>query len=334
MKIRLVIATFIFAGGSAGCADCPAVEDTQVVGGTEGQQVVVRNALAALSAELEAPVCIDHVRLGASLREGIAGAYNAATRGVRLSRDLDTDRVASVTRHEVCHGVDLQNDIVARSDGAFVYPSPPEVIDAHVANEAFAVTCEASAATLSVLWASDCPLDPDLRGASVVREEVYGLVGEPDPAARFVGVASVGVGPDVAFVTLLPMEDGHLSAFLYQDDGEFTFGQLDPWTGRWIEDPTLEVASQRVPEEIRGPPGWDLPGDAAGGHLDGVEIVTASLELVTGRVYRTQLWISEEWAPADGSCPNGTTRFFAFDAELWSSQLDGTVLSWGRWERI
>lgn len=63
-------------------------------------------------------------------------------------------------------------------------------------------------------------------------------------------------------------------------------------------------------------------------------MVTGHVRAWSGNVYRTFAWTGGAFAPVEAPCPNESTQFFPYRAELWSAQLDGETLSWGRWRPL
>jgi hypothetical protein len=317
-----------------GCEPHCDLAGVPVHGGTQEQQSAVRSALEQMEGALALPTCVDHVRLGQLWESWHAeGAYNTVTRGVRLDKNTEMSLLAGHLRHELCHAVDVQNDFLKGREEFFYYPDGyylPNVSDRHLIKEAFARTCQVGPQALSVLW-SECPLDPDLAGTRLVQQEVYELPEEPAPRAHFEPVASAPVAGATLLLHLRESESGALAFDLQLEDEQEQSVLVDPWTGESL-DAEEDWANRPFFLSPEPPADWRTRGDADGGPLqDGTELVTASLLAWTGEVHRTFAWVDGTFAPVDGPCPNESTRFFPFGGELWSGQLEGETLSWGRW---
>jgi hypothetical protein len=120
---------------------------------------------------------------------------------------------------------------------------------------------------------------------------------------------------------------------LYAKEGNsFESVLVDPWTGALLEGIAEEAADRPPPVPPPSPAQWDAWEDERGGMITSeLGVVTDAWRAWTGEVYRTFAWADDALAPVEGPCPNETTRFFVYGTELWSSQVDGSVLSWGRW---
>jgi hypothetical protein len=309
-----------------------------VHGGSEEQQDAIRAGLRVAEDTLALPICIDHVRMGHIWESKHAeGAYNTVTRGIRLQEEVELETLSRNLRHELCHAVDVQNELLGGHEELFYYPDGyvvPDISERRLVKEAFANTCQVGAEPLVFLWAEDCPGDPDLEGTRLVQREVYGLSPQaPAPGARFVHIASVEVGPDVRSAGLLETESGKLFALLYAQEGNsFESVLLDPWSGDILQGSAEEAADRPLPVPPQAPPRWEAAGSERGGMLtDNVGVVVASWRAWTGEVHRTFAWTDGTFAPVDAPCPNESTWFFTYGTELWSAQVEDGTLSWGRW---
>jgi hypothetical protein len=295
----------------ASCERHCELTEVPVRGGTDEQQQIVASTMVQMQEAVVPPVCVDHVRLGSVWWHTQAeGVYNTVTRGIRLDREVDEETLVDHLRHELCHAVDVQNDLIEGGRDA---------------REDFAFTCQVGPEPLSVLW-GDCPLDPDLEGTWRVQREVYGLSAEPPPQrAQFERIGATGLVGASELIDVFET-DGTLLVELIQEEDRQALA-IDPWTG------AVQVFEGMVPgAEQPSPPapaGWST---RYGGMMDEqTGLVVAYFSGWEGGVRRMLAWTEEGWAPAQGPCPNESTRLFLYGSELWSAQLDGVTLSWGRW---
>jgi hypothetical protein len=335
----------------AACADCPPLDEIRVRGGTEAQAAAAEEELARLEDTLALPVCIDHVRIGGwtstAHREGV---YSRLTHVVGVHRDSEPERVREVVRHEVCHGVDLQNDLVdPDADWPSIYEEQlydgyePEELDAR---EIFAMSCEPGPDALAALWHQDCPGDADLYVTRMVTDRVFGLE-DPEPGAVYEPIGSVVLTPaqradlprDDTYAGFAVNPDFTLSIALSGTDVGRLQLTVDPFTGL-PRDPPVQASvdlAQPDPETTAAPYGWT--SEEEGGRLpSGHELVVARLFVQSGYATRTHVRSDEPgsdgaWLPVDGPCVDAHADFFRFGEELWVGHYDGLSVEWGRFER-
>jgi hypothetical protein len=326
----------------AGCATCPPLSEVPVRGGTDAEQAEVEAELVRLERDLALPVCIDRVRLHKTLSKGY-GLYDRATHIIALEHDT---ALRPVLRHEVCHGVDYQNDVVLGREALFPYPDASPVSDAYEPNEAFAVICAVGPEGLGPMWDSECPEESDMRALHIVREEVWGLDrAAPPPVLTFEPIAYVrynDVFPerppieDAFFARITPdLGGGRLRVYVQGASGLLVQFHVDPWTGAVIDMSGAEPVPPPEPPAV--PVNWFDGGyEPVGGVLpDGTGVVTAAHALPSGaRIQRTFAVQGDAFLPTDGPCPDDTTQYFTVDGEPWMGQLDGDVVWWGRWRAI
>ncbi|MEQ1566632.1 MAG: hypothetical protein ABMA64_13405 [Myxococcota bacterium] len=301
-----------------GCGEaCPPLSRVRVSGGEPEAERAVVGVLTQLERELALPVCIDHVRIGWIEGAAHLGAYNPVTRGIRVAADTPPEDLPTVVRHEVCHGVDRQNDVVRDHPGVF------DDADAggREAAESFAWACQEGRAPFSVLWDDGCPTTA---AAEVLRDEVFAVSLASEPAAWFEPVAGRTVPAGGSFYVHGTV-GGALSI-----SGSVPSGWYDPWTGDPLEPGgSLEGAWDPLePVAVPAPPaGWQA-GDRSGGPLDAHRALLSGW--YEGNV-RLMARVGDRWAPVDAPCPTTDAQFFALGDELWMAQLDGDWLGWGRW---
>lgn len=157
----------------AACAPCASLGELEVHGGTASQRGIVQGALHELSDHVGPPVCLSGVQFFS--RDDRAGDYNRSTRRIRLHEALDDEGLALALNHEVCHGIDFQNDIVNDAGGTFdrYLWEVPDHSAGHPRHEAFALACEAGPDALCALG-MPCPKDDwTVDQALYVQEEVF-----------------------------------------------------------------------------------------------------------------------------------------------------------------
>ncbi|MEQ1568157.1 MAG: hypothetical protein ABMA64_21130, partial [Myxococcota bacterium] len=213
----------IWAWGWVGCGEpCPPLSRVPVSGGAAAAEGAISDVLAQLERELALPVCVDHVRIGWISGSHHRGMYNPVTRGVRVAADEPLDGLEMVVRHEVCHAVDYQNDVVRDHPGVF------DAADASRsdAGESFAWACQVGRAPFEAWWDDGCPTSA---AAEVLRDEVFSVSAAPPPGAWFEPVAGFDAGAETYFA-LYPTEGSILRIL-----GSMTNGWFDPHTGRPID---------------------------------------------------------------------------------------------------
>ncbi len=287
----------------AGCATCPPLGEVPIRN-ADGQTGLIRDELAAFGEETVLDVCIDHVRVGA-YRYG--GRYNRATHGVRIARDTD-EHVVWALRHEVCHGVDVQNDL----------------LDGDENRETFAERCANGGPSLAVLTETGCATEPSVRETLQVRDAVFGP--PVQPGAAFTPVASAEL-PSGVIERIGEGANGASVVVLYESPEQSV--AFDPFTGEEVDDTAFLADEDVVWHE--GPPWWDVYSAGSAGDLD---LVYAVLSLPEGFVHRVLRADGAGWAPTVGSCLGFRPYFFALQGGLWSADVEGDTLTWGRWDAI
>lgn len=336
----------LFALCVVGCGgSCPPLDEVQVHGGTRAENEALSEELARFGATLALPVCIDRVRL-VDLDDAWNGSYDAVTRAVRIRPGRPLDALEADLRHEVCHGVDLQNGLVARRASTFWYADPPDAAyrDARLPNEAFAVTCALGAWGLAAALETACPGDRvplfGLDGPAAIYGEVFGGDAGP-PSVVWSPIASThiqalppGQVTSDGFGEALVAEGSLGGLFLYGGNLALGWGAwLDPFTGAPIApDPGLAAHDGTFP---RLPPGWFFPsawGDGApAGRFGEIDVATAHLALPAGDVDRPIARVEGAWGRAQGPCPAESPQYFSYGEELWWADVSGDEVSWGRW---
>lgn len=177
-RVRLVrfSARWVAVAAAGGCGRCPPLADAPILP-ADVTHAPIRAGLVAADAEFVPEVCVDHVRVG-ELGGGHYGKYAPLGRSVRLAPYLSGKWLDEVLRHELCHAVDRQNDLVRGREDQFTDAWSIDWTDGgerREAAEGFAHVCELGRDALAALWQPTCPGDPDLRAARVVRDEVYGV---------------------------------------------------------------------------------------------------------------------------------------------------------------
>jgi hypothetical protein len=310
-----------------GCAgsSCPPLDQVPIRNAEPEQETTLQDELSRAAADFALPVCIDHVHVGGIVRHEW-GAYNTVTHGVRIAHEVALDDLPWILRHEICHGVDRQNDVVKDHPSVFDADDSSAGSVRRGEAEAFAELCQDGASRFRLLWDQDCPGDPDLAAQQVVRTEVYGL-SDPAPQAWWEEIASTPVEPGMFVYYLLETAGGFLYFFPTISPAVF----LDPWTGEVLDEdqfPTGATDTPLLSLDVPEPPGdWSISVEA-GGRVDGETQVAST---GNGEAQRFSVLRDGAWAPADAPCPDDSTRFLMFDGELWSSQVFGDRLTWGRW---
>ena len=317
----------------AGCRECEPLADTPIFGASVERAWGVHAVLERMDDEVVPPVCLTHVRSVERFAKDAGGRYNSATRGIRLLHEVPPDYLQRVLGHEICHAVDLQNDLVKGREELFFYEEPSELWpERRLPNEAFADTCALGRDALAAIGTAECPDVPDLRAVEAIRADVYG--GEaPAPGLAFRRVASMEVGPDVySFQVADSVEPGALLVYPADIGGRFSIELVDAWTGAPLELDAIEKGEDTRGSAGPSPPGW-YPS-AWGGLADGTDLFVAWLQLPTGNLDQLVQMRPDGPRTVTGLCAAEEPQFFAFEGDTWAAILGEGEIWWGRFEPL
>ncbi len=312
----------------AGCRECEPLAETPIFGATVEQAWGIHAVLERMHDEVVPAVCLTHVRAVERFPREVGGRYNSATRGIRLLREVPPEYLQEVLGHEICHAVDIQNDLVKGREDLFFYAEPDPIwAERRLANEAFAVTCALGRDALAAVGPAECPDVPDLRAVEAIRADVYG--GDaPAPGLVFERVASVPVGEDVYEFEIYGLEEG-LGIFLDPGDDSFT---VDPWTGTWLSDDVAGLdSSPGAGDAGPGPTGWRVSGERL---ADGTDLFIGDLELPTGDLAQLIQMRPDGPRTVSGLCAAAEPQFLAFEGDTWAAVLGEGEIWWGRFEPL
>lgn len=260
------VAVWVVLGG---CASRP-LDEVPIHGGTLAQQQVVRETIA----EFEAWIGPGRVELSAvvftpGVRDAV-GRYWVAQRRIRILDSVEGAELERVVRHELCHAVDLQGDLLSRPDPTFdtlvervraqeAHPLHPVVGESRRADrgELFANLCEYGPARTHLV-ATPCPGDPEYLAAAArwLEDEVW--TGEPGlsfgPGPAVTEQAGFETGWSVDQLELVGGRDEAAVLVTAYSPIDTTPAGRSPWSRDWRDLATGEV----VPYEVSGH--W-LPGE-------------------------------------------------------------------------
>lgn len=319
-----------------GCVSHP-LDEVPIHGGTPEQQRVVRDAIA----EFEGWIGPGRVELGRVTFGGIdrgAGRYWPDARRIRLVEELQGPALRRVVRHELCHAVDHQDDLLNAADP--VFDRLVEQVrndDGHPLHdvvgrsrrvdrsELFAQLCENGPAWTHVV-ANPCPGDPAelAPAAQFIEDEVWAgevdLSFEPGPTQREIGSFEAAWevdqleflgGRDEAAVLVTaysPRDPDGAGGAMSREWRDLGTGERVPSevSSRWAT--TLDAARAALPAEQ--PAGLPSPQPFDADSSDPVDsVVQGGLALVVTR--RVPLY---DWSTGTPLSP----RVWAWDGEGWS----------------
>lgn len=325
------------------CSDdnCPALGAVPVRGGSAAERSLVSSELARLGSDVVAPVCVARVTIGGwarILHQG--GSYSTVTRQISLAPSVVETDLVTPLRHEVCHAVDFQNNIVedtGKSAFRMVDALTGEDLE-RPGHEPFAVLCSYGAEALEPLRGR-CSLDPDLTGIRAIREQVFGFADDGSTVDRLGEAVTLEEGgldlePDETVVGAVFREtqSGNLSLDVTMESPghvRVRFLTVDPTTGETM--PLEDIGDVEVVEPAyRPPPPWrtiDLAGRA-----DGAAYAWAELDVGHGVVGRTLRGDGVRWDLLDGYCTTDQS-LFQLGGSAWTGSFGGAGgVSWRVWE--
>jgi hypothetical protein len=324
----------------SGCSfgDCLPLEHVPIRNATAAERAVVADELTRLADSVVAEVCVAAVTIGGFAKTAHqGGVYSAVTRRVSLGETADPEDLRLPLRHEVCHAVDLQNDIVRDTGKEFfrlLDPATGEDLEPP-GHEPFALLCAYGASALDAADGS-CIDDPDLMGLLQIRSSVYGLPSADDPAdplglavtfdaaAHFVDVTETVTG-----VSFSEASGGDLWLEVRTESpGSWKryWHIVDPFTGDRVgagtpSDTTLDVAAA-----VELPAPWETLGLAV--NAKGATYALGELDVGNGVVSRALRYADESWGLVDDYCATDGS-LFQLRGLLWSGSFEGLgLVSW------
>lgn len=318
----------LVAAAVAGCRECEPLGDARILGADVKLATGIWETLERMDGEVVPPVCLSHVRAVPPAGQRWGGRYNTATRGIRIRDDVPAEYLEGVLGHEICHGVDLQNDFVKGSEDLYFYADPDALWpERRLPNEAFADTCVLGRDALAAVGPPECPDVPDLRAVEAVRADVYGAEA-PAPGLVFERVASVAIDGPIDSVAPVGLTTG-IGLFLTPTGESFT---VDAWTGARLA--TGVDLDQRAPgtgPAADGPPSWWGSGRRL---ADGTDVFMGTLPLPTGPLAQLIHMRPDGPRTVIGLCAADEPQLFSFEGDTWAAVLGDGEIWWGRFEPI
>lgn len=318
IETRLGGAWVLLVAFGSGCDECP---PPKVSGGTETERAEVRGAISSFMDSLAEPICVDAVRLAPSMHNK-NGRYDSIGRRIRILEGMPPDYTQRVVWHELCHGLQRQQDVDVSDDDLWWLEHPGAYQGALIPLEAFAQTCEVGAETLH-LFGDICPADTHGTAVFALASEPFVV---PDTVVeRSFTWSEVAhqTGVSGAEFSVTSTVDDALRVEFLDDAGGRSVSYVDPWTAE-LRPVGLPVSPPDPPDPPLGTTSdrWAATDDAA---LLVVEAVAPNGGVAERLVYRDAAGTTRVGCVRPGEQP------FAADGALWSAFADGDTLRWGTW---
>lgn len=251
------------------------------------------------------------------------GRYNPTTRNITLDPAVDDDLLVANLRHELCHALDLQQDVDSADVEAWEPRSRIADTTRRDRREGFAFTCQQPTTTLgSIQSCSDTPFEQE-----VLRVRDW-LAPDVVPDALHVDWQATVTLPEGEVVTWMSThESGHVYGFGELDGHIWTPSGGPRPTDLEYTPPVLTVPSDRTWLTGVDTRGWQLYGDVAPSPTGFT--TRASWRTITGDVLRQVLTIEDDRIVAAGCLEEDDLFFTAVDGRAWIGRQEGNTLQWG-----
>ncbi len=343
-----------------GCGPRYALDEVPIEGGTAEQQAVV----AAELLRFEQWSGAGRVSLvGVELTDGTAsweaeqeGRYNRITTKIQVSGDLQPESMALTLRHELCHALDVQENLLKGDVAAFdavvdrVEREADHPLHEHRVGsrsrrraEVFAYLCQLGPLATAMLSRPCSDIGDDYEA---VADEVHTDAWQGDPDVRRAPLWSLGptVGPAV-----MPFEIFDLQAVgstsqdgfrvYVQGAGMPVVRDLSTVDGQQIpsfSDATVDAAAEGAAAEAPyGAPDLAPVGPVANTY-DAVSDGSVALRIVRGLEHqplgfrtapRVNAGEADPWQLVDG-CPSEASSVFLANGQLYTTWAEGEAVWW------
>ncbi|MEZ4237719.1 MAG: hypothetical protein R3F59_16535 [Myxococcota bacterium] len=328
---------------AAGCAQQVPLDEVPVLHGTDAQAATVQRGIAAFEAASGA----GRVTLRRIVFDDVYGAlgqYDSVHQRVRLDHALHGAVLERVLRHELCHALDFQEDLVADPDprwddqvrtlfrlGAVDTAGldGPRIRR----SEAFARYCELGPLVAHALrdpCPEEAPEDTDVFRFLARRvwraSDVPPLPPLGEPHASWVPPQ-----PPYTF-DVLGLDDPGRIALRLDSGVDVSFVTLDLDSGAPVPDPGLApfLPDAPLPAGLEGVCPLYADFSSAAGFAAGPAAVVARFWLYPGAsAGRVLADDGSGWAPLPGCVPPGPSDVFATaDGRVWLAWTDGGRIAW------
>ncbi|MEZ4320631.1 MAG: hypothetical protein R3F61_24325 [Myxococcota bacterium] len=245
-----------------------ASRETRIEGGTEEQRAIVAAALDEITSAASFPVSVPRIDIREMSRGD--GRYNSVTRRIRL-RPVADDELATNTRHELCHALDLQAGLESPTDPVWAFRSDEQreaYGERRGRREAFATVCSAGPHALALVGGCT-PEGADLRD---VFDALFDHVPAADSTATLRSTVTLPSGSEL---TSARGTTGGLVWLSFETAGGQDERWIDPETGLDGPPQGLTVGFDPLDENARAafetavPAVWSTDPEAFGVHAVG-----------------------------------------------------------------
>jgi hypothetical protein len=363
MRFRSSVAAFVLAG----CAQRYALDEVSIEGGTDEQ----RSAILAELERFERWIGAGRVELaGIEVSEGPggqlkdhAGRYDRLTARIQLSGDLHPSVFPLTLRHELCHALDAQENLLVRPVPAFddvasrILHDEDHPLNGNLGSgrrrhraEVFAYVCQ-QAPLGTALLARPCPGESDeyAEVATWINDKAW--TAAPDISPKPLESMSPPVGPwRVPFeaTALEAIGSQSLDAVILYATGDEPGVQkavstLDGSDAPFFQDLTLgaitdgyeAVAPYRAPELGHFSMSVQEPIDAVSDGEVTLRIVRGLRQPDLDVVSAPHVLVGpldDAWSLLDGACPSEASSVFIANGRLHVAWAGGSSVWWARIE--
>lgn len=312
------------------------MRDAYVSGSPRDVVVQVRHAVDDFLASTTREACVSQIQVVDREGANYAGRYQSASQQIWIQARAHNP--LHVTRHELCHAVDLHNGLSASAPD--IYTLTREEYPGLLAlrpSEGFSFRCRVGGLPIWLLTEHACPDDDPDPTWAWIREETYDL--EPEgwledgPVWLEMGRRELPEPHGAATRACNGLEDDRLR-FSHLDDLGAVFDAVDLWTGDRVAFATAGVV--QLDGFRDAPQGWDRLRGHALGHTAIVEAKSYFPSLDVFGLDRIQPERRRMLVHHDGrwrstpQCWEPLCSFPVGDA-IGMAYEDGDTLVWGRW---
>lgn len=321
--------------GLCGCG-CESMRDVYVSGSPRDVVVRVRKAADEFLASTTREACVAELRVVDRAKGKWDGRYKPV--GKQTWIQSDTSHPDLVTRHELCHAVDLQHGLSFEDPDAYTLTREehPGLLAVRP-SEGFAYRCQAGSLPIWLMTEASCPDDDADPTWDWIRDDIYDVTParwlEDGPEWVELGRLTVPEARGDAFRECHGHDQDRLS-FWQTDDNGLYFDAVHLWTGERAVFGTATSLELDGFENV--PRGWVNRGGHALGdtavvyakaHLDALDV----FELPRLQPERHRLLVNQ-----DGKWKSSTECWkplcsFPFGDAIGMAYEDGDTLVWGRW---
>jgi hypothetical protein len=256
------------------------------------------------------------------------GRYFPIGRRVTISPEVDASDLYETVHHELCHALDVQNNLSEGMGESLGFVSPTTRRERR---EAFAGVCEHGEYALDLMHQPECVVTPGTVAVDAVRREAFRSRAFNPPAALVWAARYQNTDLEGASLISVVGRDNGIVEFRWGSRGNTSSVVVDGLTG----EPTQSIgfALPRLDGQILGPDAvvigetWQWPDDS------GDTLAIGSVSVSVGELTRVLLTFPDSsgvlWVPVSGCVGPGATIFQLGEA-LWVAHIVGDAIEWGQ----